>query len=241
MTARHPWHWSQEAAAAWAALSRWIAAAGCVVAVNYVSNQEAAESVVAAIKRDGGRAATFRADVGNPSMASELVAAIEVNLGPVDVLVNNAGIGSRLDLFKTDHAYFDEMFNANVRSAYQMTQNVIEGMRDRQWGRLVFISSIAARTGGLISAPYAASKAAVEGLMHYYATHLLPFNITANAVSPALIETDIIKGVTLPPSSSLPPGRLGRPDEVARVVSMLVATEYVTGQTIQVSAERYHT
>ncbi len=218
-----------------------LAAAGCVVGVNYVNNREAAESAVAAIVAGGGRAAAFRADVGDSSMARELTTTVEAKLGPVDVLVNNAGIGPRLDLFETDQGYFDAVINANLRSAYQMTQSVIAGMRDRKWGRLVFLSSLAARTGGLVSAPYAASKAAVEGLMHYYATHLLPFNITANAVSPALIDTDIFAGVALPASGSLPLGRLGRPEEVAHVVTMLVATEYVSGQTIQVNAGRYHT
>jgi 3-oxoacyl-[acyl-carrier protein] reductase len=218
-----------------------LAAAGCVVAVNYLNNREAAEGVVAAIRRQGGRAEAFRADVGDPAMASALVAAVEAGLGPVDVLVNNAGIGRRLDPFTTDQRYFDEVLNANVRSVYQMTQAVIAGMRDRQWGRLIFVSSLAARTGGIISAPYAASKAAVEGLMHYYATHLLPFHVTANAVAPALVDTDIFAGIALPPASALPLGRLGRPEEVARVVTMLVATEYVTGQTIQISAGRYHT
>src|SRR5450631_3399705 len=218
-----------------------LARAGCQVAVNYVSSAEAANEVVACIKASDGDAAPFRADVGNPEEVSTLISAVHERFSQIDILVNNAGIAPRLDLFETNVSNFDAVMAANVRSAYLMSQSVLGGMKARRWGRLVFLSSMAARTGGVISAPYAASKAAVEGLMHYYASQLLTHHVTANAVSPAFIETDIFKDAPGPALATMPLERFGRPEEVAAVVRMLVTTEYITGQTIQISAGRYHT
>ncbi|GAP96889.1 3-oxoacyl-[acyl-carrier protein] reductase [Leptolyngbya sp. NIES-2104] len=108
-------------------------------------------------------------------------------------------------------------------------------------GRLIYMSSIAARTGGMVSAAYAASKAGIEGLMHYYATFLLPYRITANAIAPALIASDIVNEMKLPPPDELPLGRVGRPEEIWSTVRMILETEYLTGQTIHINAGRYMT
>ena len=121
-----------------------------------------------------------------------------------------------------------------------MSQAVIPHMSARG-GRLIFMSSLAARTGGLVSAAYAASKAGLEGLMHYYATALLPRRITANAVAPALIGSDMVSALTLPPPDQLPLERFGRADEVWPVVRAILETEYLTGQTIHLNAGRYMT
>lgn len=108
-------------------------------------------------------------------------------------------------------------------------------------GRLVFMASGAARTGGKVSATYAASKAGLEGLMHYYASYLRPYRITANAIAPSLIGSDMTRQMDLPPPDKLPLGRLGRPDELWPAVRMILETEYMTGQTIQINAGRYLT
>ena len=108
-------------------------------------------------------------------------------------------------------------------------------------GRLIFMSSLAARAGGLVSAAYAASKAGAEGLIHYYATNLLRHRITANAIASALIASDMVSEMDLPAPDKLPLGRLGRPEESWPAVRMLLETEYITGQTIQINARRYMT
>lgn len=105
----------------------------------------------------------------------------------------------------------------------------------------MFLSSGAARTGGGLSAAYAASKAGVEGLMHAYATRLRPYRITANAIAPTLIETAMAKAIPTPPPEELPMGRLGRPDELWPALRLILDTEYLTGQTIHVDAGRYMT
>jgi len=220
------------------AMSRTLADLGYVVAVNYVSRADAAAQTVAAIEAAGGRGAAFRADVGDADAAQGLVDRVQSEFGSLDVLVNNAGIGLVADFAKLDPGGWRAVMAANLDSAYYVTHAAIPGMRSRRSGRLVFMSSIASRNGGVISAAYAASKAGVEGLMHYCAAQLLADGITANAIAPAFVESDMTAAFS---ATGLPLGRKGRPDEVGNVLRMIVETEYLTGQTIHLNAGRYQT
>ena len=213
---------------------------GYAVVINYVANEAAAQDVVREIVIAGGRAAAVRADVGVPGDVDALVAATLERFGRVDVLVNNAGGGPVTPLPDLDANGFEQVMRLNLLSAFLMSQAVIPHMSP-YGGRLIFMSSLTARTGGLVSAAYAASKAGLEGLMHYYAAALLPHRITANAIAPALIASDMTDGMALPSTDQLPFGRLGRPEEVWPVVQAMLDTEYMTGQTIHLNAGRYMT
>ncbi len=208
--------------------------------VNYVASEAAAQAVVGEIAAAGGRAVAVRADVSAPREVDALVAASLQHYGRVDALINNAGVGEVTPLEDLDAGGFDRALRANLTSAFLVSQAVIPQMKARG-GRLIFMSSLAARTGGLVSAAYAASKAGLEGLMHYYAAALLEHRITANAVAPALIGSDMASALTLPPPDCLPLGRLGRADEVWPVIRAILDTEYLTGQTIHLNAGRYMT
>jgi 3-oxoacyl-[acyl-carrier protein] reductase len=223
------------------AIARALGGMGCRVTVNYLRNRDAAQEVVALIRAEGGNAQAIQGDVSHPNAVSEVVTAARHAFGPIAILVNNAGIGQRLSVFEATVEDFDATFAVNVRSAFLVTQAVLQDMRDLNAGRLIFLSSTAAMTGGVISTAYAGSKAAVIGMMHHYAASLLPWNITANAISPAFIDTDIFAGIPMPPAESLPLKRLGRPEEVAEVARMIVTCGFMTGQTIQVNAGRYMT
>ncbi|HUA78673.1 MAG TPA: SDR family oxidoreductase, partial [Acetobacteraceae bacterium] len=193
------------------------------------------------IEADGGKARAIRADISEPGAVAALLKEARGGFGPIGILVNNAGIARHSSVFENTIEDFDATFATNVRSAFLVTQAVLPDMRDLAFGRLIFLSSTAAQTGGVISAAYAGSKAALLGMMHHYAASLMPWNITANAISPAFIDTDIFAGVTLPPAEKLPLGRMGRADEVAEVARMIVTCGFMTGQTIQVNAGRYMT
>lgn len=214
---------------------------GYPVIVNYLANQAAAQSVVTAITQGGGHALAIGADVSREPEVERLFVQAREAFGPPTIVVNNAGIGTHASVTEISPADFDSVIANNLRSAFLVTQAAVPDMMSADWGRLVFMSSTAARIGGIVSVAYAASKAGIEGLMHYYATHLLTYGITANAVAPALFETDMVAGMTLPPTAALPLGRLGRPEEIGLVVKTIVLCEYMTGQTIQVNAGRYHT
>lgn len=214
---------------------------GAAVTVNYVRNREAADAVVEDIAARGGTARAIQADVTDPQEASALVAAAREALGPIGILVNNAGIGRVRAVFENTAEDFDATFAANVRSAFLVTQAVLPDMREMEFGRLIFLSSIAAMTGGVISTPYAASKAALIGMMHHYAASLMPWKITANALAPAFIATDMFNGVNLPPPETMPLGRMGRPEEIGVLCQAVVACGFMTGQTLHVSAGRYMT
>ena len=120
-----------------------------------------------------------------------------------------------------------------------MTQATIADMRDMKFGRLIFLSSNAARTGGSMSATYAASKAALEGMMRHYAQRLVDFGITANAIAPAIVETEIFDGKVLPALDKMPMKRMGRPEEIAMVAQLMAVNGYMTGQTVLVNAGRH--
>jgi 3-oxoacyl-[acyl-carrier protein] reductase len=218
-----------------------LAGAGANVAVSYwVSDSEAAD-VVGAIEALGRRAVAVRADVTTPDAVTEMVAAVRRALGPVEVLVNNAGIARPMSLSELHLATFDATLAVNLRGAFITTSAVVPEMRARRWGRLVYVSSSAARIGGIVGPHYAASKAGLEGLMHSYAALLAAEGITANAVASALIETEMLAGNAAARPDRLPVGRFGTTEEVADVVVAVAANGLVTGQTIQVNGGLYMT
>ena len=210
------------------------------VVVNFLSSADVAQALVDEITRAGGTAIAVQADVSDPIQVARLVEATLERFGRLDCVVNNAGVGEIIGLDDLDAAKFEKTLKVNLLSAFLVSQAAIPHMRERG-GRLIFMSSGAARTGGKISAAYAASKAGVEGLMHYYAAYLLPHRITANAIAPSLFESDMTTAMALPSPDKLPLGRLGRPEEIWPIVRMILETEYLTGQTIHLDAGRYMT
>jgi 3-oxoacyl-[acyl-carrier protein] reductase len=212
-----------------------LADAGAAVAVNYRERAEEAAAVVDAIRKTGGRAMAIGADVSKSAEVSAMVRAIERELGPVDVLINNAGIALMRGLDDLTEEDFDLTIAVNLKSAFLCTQAVIPGMRTRKWGRIVNISSGAARGAGGVGVHYNASKAGMEGLTRGYAARLVKDGVTVNAVSPSLIETDMVKAGLASAVSRIPVGRFGTSEECAQVVLMLVGNGYMTGQTVPLS------
>src|SRR5438067_2515021 len=197
------------------ALVRGLAAEGAAVAVGYGARAEAAEQIAAEIVTAGGRAVAGGADLRRPDA---LVAAVETALGPVDVLVSNAGLGRTQALEEVRSEDFDEMVAVNLRAPFLLAQRTVPGMRERRFGRILFISSVAAFTGGIVGPHYAASKAGVNALTHFIASRTAGDGITVNAIAPALIEnTDMLPGDPGERSSRIPVGRLGNPAEVAEL------------------------
>ncbi|WP_322028715.1 SDR family NAD(P)-dependent oxidoreductase [Paraburkholderia sp. J76] len=213
-----------------------LASAGAAVAVNYRQRAGDAQQVVAQIESAGGRAFAVRADVSVASEVSGMIEEIERRLGAVDVLVNNAGTGTPGDIETLTEAEFDHTLAVNLKSAFLCTQAVLPGMRARRWGRIVNLSSVAARGAGLVGVHYNASKAGLEGLTRGYASRVAREGVTVNAVAPGLIDTEMaapLKAANV--AERLPVGRLGEADEVAQVVLMVLGNGFVTGQTIAVN------
>jgi 3-oxoacyl-[acyl-carrier protein] reductase len=183
--------------------------AGADVAVNYRENKSASDEVVAAITQYGRRALAVRADVSSPNKVESTLATITHQLGEVTILVNNAGVARPRRTEDVDLATFDEAINVNLRSAFLVTSAVLPEMRRKQWGRLIFISSVAANIGGVVGPHYAASKAGMVGLMHWYASQLAKEGITANVTSPALVETDMVRSNLRAKPEMIPVGRFG--------------------------------
>jgi 3-oxoacyl-[acyl-carrier protein] reductase len=164
-----------------------------------------------------------------------MVLEVERSLGPVDILVNNAGIALRQSLDEMTEADFDRTIAVNLKSAFLCTQAVWPGMRSRGWGRIVNISSGAARGAGGFGVHYNASKAGMEGLTRGYAARLVKHGITVNAVAPSLIDTDMIASQRAESAARIPLGRLGSSEEVAAAVVMVAGNAYMTGQTVHVN------
>ena len=212
-----------------------LGAAGADVAVNYRARADDAQAVAAAIRALGRRSVALGADVSDGAQVARMVAAVESTLGPVDILVNNAGIALRRGLEELNEADFDRTLAVNLKSAFLCTQAVWRGMRERRWGRIVNISSGAARGAGIVGAHYNASKAGMEGLTRGYAARLVKDGVTVNAVAPSLIESDMTAPHRAESEARIPVGRMGTGDEVAAVVVMLAGNAYMTGQTVAVN------
>jgi 3-oxoacyl-[acyl-carrier protein] reductase len=212
-----------------------LAEAGADVAVNYVSHLREAQEVESRITQSGKRCAAIQADVSIRSEVDRLVAAAENRLGPIDILVNNAGISRPQAIEDITEQDWDDLIAVNLKSCFLVTQAVLPGMRARQWGRIVNLSSVAAQVGGVVGPHYAASKAGMLGLTRYYARHLAKEGIRVNAIAPALIETEMVTSNPNAQPAHIPVGRFGSVEEVAQVAVMLATNGYMTGQTINVN------
>ena len=217
-----------------AAIVRSLAEAGAAVAINYRERTSEANASVKAAGESRRTRHCSRHRRFAIRRVAQMVQRVTSDLGPIDILINNAGIAITRSIEDLSEADFDQTIAVNLKSVFLCTQAVLPMMRAKGWGRIVNISSGAARGAGSIGPHYNASKAGIEGLTRGYAARLVKEGITVNAVAPSLIETDMMKGQHNL-ASRIPLGRLGRADEVAQAVMMLLGNPYMTGQTVAMS------
>jgi 3-oxoacyl-[acyl-carrier protein] reductase len=214
-----------------AAIAKTLAGAGAHVIVNYISRAIEAQSIVEAIVASGGRATAVQADVSKSEAVSALLRRSEDEFGPVGILVNNAGIALPREIEELTEIDFDRTIAVNLKSAFLCIRACVPAMKRQRWGRIINISSGAARGAGVIGPHYNASKAGMEGLTRGYAARLVKDGITVNSIAPSMIATEMVS-FRADRVASIPIGRLGHPEEVARAALMAIETEYMTGQTI---------
>jgi 3-oxoacyl-[acyl-carrier protein] reductase len=218
-----------------AELSRRLSDAGAALAVHYAAGEEAARRVVKGIESEGGRAAAFVADLRDPAAPEQLVDAVERELGPVDVLAANAGLGRVTPYEEVDAGLFDETLAVNLRAPFLLARQVLPGMRERGFGRILFTSSVAALTGGIVGPHYAASKAGLHGLTHHLAARVTRDGVTVNAIAPALIEeTGMLPGDPGNLAAAVPVGRLGTPAEVADLALAMLRNAYLSNKVVTI-------
>ncbi|MBW3539622.1 MAG: 3-oxoacyl-ACP reductase FabG [Planctomycetes bacterium] len=221
-----------------------IAAAGAAVAVNYHSAEQAARETVALIESEGGRAMAIHADVSLPDDVERMVAEVERTLGPIDLLVNNAGVFDHVTHRETTLELWNRTLAVNLTGVYLVTWEVKEGMLARRFGRIVNIASIAGLRPRPNCIAYAASKAGVISFTKSVAEAWARDGLRVNAIAPGLIDTEILDGVDqqrldeLVASTPIP--RMGRPQEIAELAVFLLSerSSFMTGQTLVASGGR---
>jgi len=219
-----------------AACSKALKDAGYSVAASYAGNDEAAN----AFKAETG-IPVFKWDVGDYAACEKGVAAVEAEVGPVDVLVNNAGISRDSMLNKMTPEQWSEVMRTNLDSVFNVTRQVINGMRERKFGRVISISSINGQQGMLGLSNYCAAKAGIIGFTRTLALEGARKGITANAIAPGYVATELLAGVSEKVMEAIvgqiPVGRLGEAEEVARCVVFLAADEsaWITGSTLTIN------
>ncbi len=219
-----------------------LAESGADVAVTYRSSESAAREVCEHIRGLGRRAVPVRGDLGREAEVTLVAETVRQELGPITILVNNAGIGQARSIDEISEKDWDTMLAVNLKAPFLITQAVVPDMRAEAWGRIIFLSSVASQMGGIVGPHYAASKGGIVGLMHYYAANLAGEGITANAISPGPVVTDMIaqlQKVRQFGPENIPVGRFGTPEEVAQVAVLLARNGYITGQTVGVNGGRY--
>jgi 3-oxoacyl-[acyl-carrier protein] reductase len=222
-----------------AAVARSLASLGAPVVVTYRSDDEAAAKVVAAIEADGGRAIAVAADVTSAAAVDALFHRVETVFGPAGVLVNNAGIHRGGRVHTIDPSHWDLVIGTNLTGTFNCARRAVPGMIERQWGRIVNISSIVGIKGFPGDSAYAAAKAGLLGLTRAMALELAPSGVLVNALAPGFVDTDMTRALTERAAerlaSSIPLGRQAEPGEIADAVAFLVAGPgYLTGSTLVV-------
>jgi 3-oxoacyl-[acyl-carrier protein] reductase len=216
-----------------------LADAGADVAVNYRAQAEAAQTVCQTIRSAGQKSIAIQADVSITTDVDRLVKTVESELGPVGILVNNAGIAKTLAPEQVTEEIWNQFLRINLTSVFLVTQRVLPGMRTARWGRIINLSSVAAQYGGVIGPHYAATKAGILGLTRSYAWQFAKEGITANAIAPALIETDMVASLPRDLASRIPVGNFGSADEIGRAAVTLAESRFTTGQTININGGLY--
>ena len=216
-----------------------LAGAGCNVAVNYHQRQDDAEAVAREIQSIGRRSAVIQADVSRSADVTRLVRTAEEQIGPIDILVNNAGKILIQSIEQTREEDWNDILAVNLTSCFLVTQAVLPGMRARRWGRIINLTSVAGQAGSVMGVHYPAAKAGVIGLTRSYARMLAKEGITVNAISPALVVTEMVTSNPIIKPEMIPIGRFGEVDEVADVALMLAGNAYITGQTLGVNGGLY--
>jgi len=216
-----------------------LAAAGCEVAVNYVSREVDAQATSDAIRALGRRTLVAKGDVSKSGDVTALVTAVEAGLGPVDVLVNNAGRVVFEGIDQMSEASWNEIIQVNLSSVFLMTQAVLPGMRARKWGRIINLTSVAAQAGSTMAVHYSAAKAGVIAATKSYARLLAREGVTVNAISPALIATEMVASNPNVKPDMIPVGRFGTVEECGDVAVLLAGNAYITGQTIGINGGMY--
>jgi acetoacetyl-CoA reductase len=217
-----------------------LTAEGMKVAAGYSGNAAAAESCA----RDIG-AMVVKGNVGNFADCKHAVQRVEAELGPIDVLVNNAGITRDGVFHRMDSEQWSEVIRVNMDSLFNMTRQVIEGMRERSWGRIINISSINGQKGQIGQTNYSAAKAGMIGFTKALALENAKKGVTVNCIAPGYIDTEMVQAV---PErvlegiiAAIPVGRLGRGEEIADMVAFLCGEHagYVTGSTLSLNGGQY--
>jgi len=213
---------------------------GMKVAAGYSGNEEAAQ----ACARELG-VMVVKGNVGSYEDCDRAVRAVEAELGPVDVLVNNAGITRDGVFHKMSPAQWSDVIRVNMDSVFNMTRQVIEGMREREWGRIVNISSINGQKGQMGQTNYAAAKAGMIGFTKALALENARKGVTVNCICPGYIDTEMVQAVPENVLASIiaqiPVGRLGRGEEIADMVAFLAGEHagFVTGSTLSLNGGQY--
>lgn len=217
---------------------------GASVAVNFRSRAEDAQDAVQAVKSAGQRAIAVQADVTNEAQVASMIQTVEKELGPVDLLINNAGVFHFVTHEQTTLEIWNQTLACNLTGVFLVTWAVKQRMIERGFGRIVNMSSISALRARQNAIAYAASKAGVTGFTKSVAEALAGHNVRVNAIAPGLIQTEILDGVD--PAAldeivaSTPLGRIGTPGDVAELARFLLSEEsrFMTGQTLVVSGGR---
>ncbi|MEE8434893.1 MAG: SDR family NAD(P)-dependent oxidoreductase [bacterium] len=216
-----------------------LAQSGADVAIGYLQDAESAEETRAMVERAGNTALVVRADVSRDAEVKAMVARVEAELGPVDILINNAGWARRQEMDQISEDDWDAVVGVNMKSVFLVTRACLPHMQKQRWGRVVNVSSGAARMGGLMGIHYSAAKAGLEGLTRAYASRLVKEGVTVNAVAPMLIHTGE-KRDNEARKKMVPLGRQGTAEEVADAIMLCARTEFMTGQTVHMSGGFYY-
>ena len=216
-----------------------LAVNGTHVAVNFRTRQKEADEVRSQIQALGQRGLCIGADVSVAYEVDRMVEVVQKELGPIGILVNNAGIARPEPVDEITEQSWDQVLAVNLKSQFLLIQAVLPAMRSQRWGRIINLSSTAAQIGGIVGPHYAASKAGILGLTHFYAVLLAKEGITVNAIAPALISTEMVTDNPKAKPELIPIGRFGTVEEVANAAVMLARNGYITGQTINVNGGLY--
>src|SRR5687768_15380728 len=226
------------------AICKQLADAGCRVATNY-RNEEKTRAWLAACEAQGYKFSIFSADVADYEQCTRLIAAVEKKLGPIDILVNNAGLTRDTTLRKMSPEQWKTVIDSNLTSVFNLTRQVVEGMMNRGFGRIINVSSINGQKGQMGQANYSASKAGMHGFTMAVAQEVARKGVTVNTISPGYIATEMVMAVPEDIRNKIiagiPVGRLGTPEEVAHAVAFLESEEagFMSGSNLSINGGQY--